>query len=241
VLTISTQITSNSSESPVVVDRRKLRGGLGLWHFSWWRVLTEAVVQQRYKGISDPDQEWVLRELIHYLSSESSGAVGFEDMGENWVAVRKAAHAGTLRAGDVAARDVAERWEQFTNYLCLSLSQELGATVTVQRPRSQTTPARLEELAKQLATDGELASTLRVPDAVGPVQIRANLRSRQTFTSVSVDAPRGGRTRARFNWLFRQLRDAPNELMIEVAGNERFVGPIGRHGASAWSERGEPG
>jgi hypothetical protein len=217
VLTISTQITSNSSESPVAVDRRKLRGGLGLWHFSWWRVLTEAVVQQRYKGISDTDQEWVLRELIHYLSSESSGAVGFEDMGENWVAVRKAAHEGTLRAGDAAARDVAERWEQFTNYLCLSLSQELGATVTVQRPRSQTTPARLEELAKQLAAEGELTSTLRIPDAIGPVQIRANLRSRQTFTSVTVDAPRDGRTRARFNWLFRQLRDAPNELMIEAA------------------------
>jgi hypothetical protein len=35
VLTISTQITANSSESPVAVDRRKLRGGLGLWHFSW--------------------------------------------------------------------------------------------------------------------------------------------------------------------------------------------------------------
>src|SRR3954452_14503996 len=46
VLTISTQITANSAESPVAVDRRKLRGGLGLWHFSWWRVLTEAVVQQ---------------------------------------------------------------------------------------------------------------------------------------------------------------------------------------------------
>jgi hypothetical protein len=42
----------------------------------------------------------VLRELMYYLSSEASGAVGFEDMGENWVGVRKAAHDGTLRAGD---------------------------------------------------------------------------------------------------------------------------------------------
>jgi hypothetical protein len=217
VLTISTQITTNSSETPVAVDRRKLRGGLGLWHFSWWRVLTDAVVQQRYKGISDPDQEWVLRELIHYLSSESSGAVGFEDMGENWVTVRKAAHDGTLRASDAATRDVAERWEQFTNYLCLSLSQELGAAVIAQRPRGQTTPARLDELVKQLADDGELSSALRVPGAVSPVQIRANLRSRQTFTSVSVDAPREGRTRSRFNWMLRQLRGASDELMIEAA------------------------
>jgi hypothetical protein len=217
VLTISTQITANSSESPVAIDRRKLRGGLGLWHFSWWRILTEAVVQQRYRGISDPDQEWVLRELIHYLSSDASGAVGFEDMGDKWVTVRKAAHDGSLRTGDAAARDVAERWEQFTNYLCLSLSQELGTTVTASRPRGQTTPARLDELVKGLATDGELSSTLRVPDAVGPVRIRADLRSRQTFVSVSIDAPRDGRVKARFNWLLRQVHDAPDDLMVEAS------------------------
>jgi hypothetical protein len=217
VLTISTQITANSSESPCSIDGRKLRGNLGLWHFSWWRVLTEAVVQQRYRGVSDPDQEWVLRELIHYLGSAASGAVGFEDMGDKWVAVRKAAHDETLRASSPAAREVAERWEQFTNYLCLSLSQELGATVTAARPRGQSTPARLDELVNQLAEDGVLSSTVRVPDAVGPVTIRADLRSRQTFTRVTIAAPREKRPRTSISWLLRQLRDAPEDLLIEVA------------------------
>ncbi len=216
VLTISTQITTDSSESPVAIDRRKLRG-LNLWHFSWWKVLTEAVVQQRYHGISDPDQEWVLRELIHYLSSEAAGAVGFEDMGENWVGVRKAAREATLRVGDAPVRDVAERWEQFTNYLSLSLAQELGAKVTVLRPRTQTTPARLDELVKSLVDTGELFSSLRIPDAAGPVEIRTNLKTRQTSTSVAVDAPREGRAKARFNWLLRQLRDASDDLRIEAA------------------------
>lgn len=216
VLTISTQITTDSSESPVAIDRRKLRG-LNLWHFSWWKVLTEAVVQQRYHGISDPDQEWVLRELIHYLSSDASGAVGFEDMGENWVSVRKAAREGTLRSGDAAVRDVAERWEQFTNYLSLSLAQELGAKVTVLRPRTQTTPGRLDELVKSLVDAGELFSSLRIPDAAGPLEIRANLKTRQTSTSVTVDAPREGRAKARFNWLLRQLREASDELRVEAA------------------------
>jgi hypothetical protein len=116
----------------------------------------------------------------------------------------QAAHDGSLRAGDAAARDVAERWEQFTNYLCLSLSQELGATVTGYRPRGQ-------------ATEGEVTSTLRVPDAVGPVKIRTELRSRQTFVSVSIDAPRDGRVKARFNWLLRQVREAPDDLIVEAS------------------------
>ena len=217
VLTISTEITGSSSESPVSVDRRKLRSGTRLWHFSWWRVLTEAIVQQRYRGISDPDQEWILRELIHYLSSEASGAVGFEDMGDKWVAVRNAARDGTLRKGDAAARDVAERWEQFTNYLSLSLSQELGARVAVARPRNQTTTARLDELVGGLEKRGELSSTLRVPDAVGPLTIRSDLRSRQTFVSVAIDAPREGRAKGRVNWLIRQLKQAPDDLLIEVS------------------------
>jgi hypothetical protein len=217
VLTISTQITSSSSESPVAVDRRKLRGGLQLWHFSWWRVLTEAIVQHRYRGISDPNQEWVLCELIHYLSGPASGAVGFEDMGEKWIAVRNSARDGSLRKGDAAARDVAERWEQFTNYLGLSLSQELGAHVTVHRNRNQTTPSRLDELVQALETRSELSSTLRIPDAIGPLTIRADLRSRQTFVSVAIDAPREGRTKSRFNWLIRQLKQAPDDLLIEAS------------------------
>jgi hypothetical protein len=217
VLTISTQITASADESPVTVNRQKLRR-TNLWHFSWWRVLTEAVVQQRYRRISDPDQEWVLRELIHYLSSEASGAVGFEDMGENWVAVRTAAREGTLRQSDTSAQDVAERWEQFTNYLTLSLSQELGATVTsMRKPRTQTTPDRIRQVVKELADSGELIATIRVPDAIGPLEIRADLRSRQTFTSVSFDAPREGRQRARFTWLLRQLKDAPEDLRVEAA------------------------
>jgi hypothetical protein len=216
VLTISTQITATPDESPVSVDRRKLRT-TGLWHLSWWRVLTEAVVQQRYHGISDPNQEWVLRELIHYLSSDGSGAVGFEDMGENWVTVRKGAHDGTLRPGDAAARDVAERWEQFANYLALSLSQELGATVRSQHPRKQTTAARLDQIVKSLTDSGEMQSILRIPDAVGPLEIRTDLRARQTVTSVALDAPREGGLKTRFTWLMRQLKDARDDLRVEAA------------------------
>jgi hypothetical protein len=133
------------------------------------------------------------------------------------VGARKAARDGTVRAGDASARDVAERWEQFTNYLSLSLSQELGANVTVHRPRSQSTPARIDELVKSLAESGELFSTLRVPDAVGDLEIRANLKSRQTSASVALDAPREGRAKSRFNWLLRQLREAPEGLRIEAA------------------------
>lgn len=182
-----------------------------------WRILTEAIVQSRYRGVSDPDQAWILGELIAYLDHEASGAAGFDDMGDKWVSVRKAAHDGTLRQADPQTRAVAERWEQFTQYLCLGLSQDLGRTVSSPRPRTQTTAGRLDELTKMLATDGILEAVLRVPDAVGDLRLRADLRARRTLTGVCVDAPREGRVMSRINWLVRQLAEAPEDLRVEVA------------------------
>jgi hypothetical protein len=216
VLTISNQITASSAESPVSVDGRKLKRTC-LWHFSWWRVLTEAIVQHRYRGISDPDQAWILGELIAYLDSAASGAGGFDDMGDKWVDVRKAAHDGTLRQNNPEARAVAERWEEFTQYLCLGLSQDLGRAVSAVRPRKQTVSARLDESVKQLAADGVLSAVLRVPDAVGDIRIQADLRARRTLTSVTIDAPREGRAKPRVSWLLRQLVDAPDDLRVEAA------------------------
>jgi hypothetical protein len=219
VVTISNQITPSVTHSPVPVDGRKLRR-VSLSHLSWWRVITEAVVQHRFRGISDPDQAWILGELIAYLDHEASGASGFTDMGTEWVKVRDGARAGTLRAADKEVRSVAERWDQFGQYLALGLSQDLGRDVTMARPRSQTYEQRVDALVKSLADAGVMDTSVRVPDTVAPLAIPADLRTRQVHTSVTVDAPKEGRPGARINWLLRQLKDAPDSLRIEA----RFAG-----------------
>ena len=61
---------------------------------------------------------------------------------------------------------------------------------------------------------------MRIPDAVAPLAIVADLRSRQVTTSVTVDAPRDRRPLARINWLLRQVDDAAPNLRLEVG----FVG-----------------
>jgi hypothetical protein len=216
VLTISNAITATPADSPVRVDGRKLRS-CKLLHLSWWRVITEAVVQHRFRGVSDPDQAWILGELIAYLDHEASGASGFTDMGPSWVAVRDAAHAGTLRAADPEAHSVCERWEQFMEYLALGLSQDLGRDVSVVRPRKQTAEQRLQTLIRALADDGALADSVRVPDAVAPLDLRADLRTRRVIASITVATPAEGRPLSRINWLLRQIAHAPADLRIDVA------------------------
>jgi|GEM_PF-6119848 len=63
-----------------------------------------AVMQKEYRGIADPDQAWVLGELIRYLEHPRSGALEFSDMGPSWVPLRDAVSAGTLRHRRSAGR-----------------------------------------------------------------------------------------------------------------------------------------
>jgi len=216
VITISNDIVSSPTEVPYSYDRRKTRR-VALYHISWWRILTKADLEHRHRGVSDPEQAWILGELIAYLDHEKSGASGFQDMGRAWVPVRDGARQGTLRASDAGVREVAQRWEQLIDYLALGLSQELGREVTPARSRKQAHSERVEDHVRRLATTGELAASMRVPDAVAPIEIAANLRSRQVTTSVVLAAPGDGRQQTRINWLLRQLRGADPRLRVTSA------------------------
>jgi hypothetical protein len=224
VLTLSNDIVADPEALPFKINGQK-RGKLKVRHISWWQVLTEAVIQHRFRGVEDPDQAWILGELIRYLTDERSGASGFEGMGPSWVRLRDAARNGTLRSSDPEASAVAARWEQLLEFLCLNLSQELGVAVRRTKPRGKSASDRLEEAVAALVAGGKLTGGIRVPDAVGPIEIEADLLSRRLTTSVGVDAPRDRkRPTARINWLLRQLKEAPDELRIDVRYPRRREG-----------------
>lgn len=215
VLTISNEITSSPEISPVSVDKRKLRK-VSLFHLPWWRILTEAIVQHRHRGVEDPDQAWLLGELIAYLDNDKSGAGGFSGMGEFWVPIRTAASDGTLRKNDEGVSEVVERWIHFVDYLALGLGQDLGRDVTPVRPRKFTPAALLEAKIKEFVADGCLATALKVPDAVGNLEVLADLRTKKVTTSVEMAAPREGRPLTRINWLLRQLKNVSVDLRVDV-------------------------
>jgi len=75
----------------------------------------------------------------------------------------------------------------------------------------------VQALVGVLAKEGALVGSVRVPDAVAPLDLRADLRARRTISSVTVDAPGEGRPLSRINWLLRQIPDASRDLRIDVA------------------------
>jgi len=178
VLTISNEMAPAPGVHPLDVDRRKLRK-VALHHLSWAEVLTVAVQQRVHRGVSDPDQAWILGELIRYLEHPKSGALDFSDMGASWVTIREAVATGTLRTSDKGLAEVISRWEQLLRFAALRLGRELGADVQVQLSRKELVDPTLRFAAQtqSLVANATLTGTLRIPDAAAPVDIVADLRA----------------------------------------------------------------
>jgi hypothetical protein len=62
-----------------------------------------------------------------------------------------------------------------------------------------------------------LRGAIKIPNAIGPLVVTADLRAGRIACHVDVDAPREGRPTTRVNWLVRQLRAAPETLRIEAS------------------------
>ncbi len=227
VITVSNEIPPLPGQHPALVDKRKLRK-VDLHHWSWSQVLSAAVMQKEYRGIADPDQAWILGELIRYLEHPRSGALEFEEMGPSWVGAREAIAAGTLRPTDKIATEVAGRFDALLRFVSLRLGRQLGTDVTPALSRKDLAdPAvRTEALATSLAGTGVLEGAIRIPNAIAPIVITADLRASRITCYVDVDAPREGRPTTRVNWLVRQLRAAPETVRIEAhAAHQRGPGP----------------
>ena len=224
LFTVSNQIVADPEELPYKLKGQKI-GRLTVRHLSWWQVLTEAIIQHRFRGVDDPDQAWTLNELIRFLTDERSGASGFLGMGESWVKVRDGARDGTLKSSGSEALAASARWEQLIEYLCLNLSQELGVVVRAKQPRSKKPADRVVEASRSFAENGTLRGSVSVPGAVAPVELVADLKAKQLITSVPLLAPADGkRPLTRIKWLLRQLHEAPGDLRVDVRFPNRSSG-----------------
>jgi len=218
LLTISNQVVAVPGVHPVQLPKTRAQVAR-LHHLSWSQIRTEALMEQSNRSVSDPDQAWILAEFIRYLEHPRSGAIDFDDMGSSWVHVRDRAHAGTLHPQDKAAKEVADKFGGLISFVALQLSRELGTGVRPMVPQAQLRdPAKyLQQAVNDFASTGQLQGAVRVPGAVAPIKISADLRAGLIRCAVIVPAPREGRPATRANWLVRQLKTAPAQLCIQTS------------------------
>ena len=220
VITISNQIARIPGEHPVDVNKRKLKK-VALHHLSWSRILTEAVLQKSHRGVADADQAWILGELIRYLEHANAGAIDFSDMGEHWVGVRDAVKNRTLRHSDKKKTvEVAGKWEELVSFAALRLGRKLGTDVqeVLATKERNDISIRIANIVDAMVTRDLMPGAIRIPNTVGDIALKADLRAQQIVASVSIEAPKTGRATTRINWLLRQLKSASPDVRLESWG-----------------------
>jgi hypothetical protein len=214
VISISNEIGLNGAHP---TDGLKVRSNskITVTHLSWTEILAHAVHCKVHAGVDDPEQAWILSELIRYLEHPASGALAMTDMGPHWVEVRDGAKESALRKSSDQVQAVAAKWEQLIQYSAIRLRSETGADASHVLARSQRDPkARIGHLCSLLVDDGQLTAELRIPDTAGDITLIADLRARRIVTSVTVQAPSDKRARGSVTWLTRQIADTANPNLV---------------------------
>lgn len=186
-------------------------------HYSWTEILSEAVRCKVHAGVADPEQAWILGELIRYLEHPASGVTAFDDMGPAWIDVRDGVRQGMITSKTEGTEDIATKWDELLRHIVLHLSSETGAEVQQVLSRSQQNPKdRLKALKSDLVESGILAGDIRVPDTASDMEVTADLRARQISVAASISAPAEKKGKGSITWLTRQLKSAPADIVIEA-------------------------
>lgn len=233
VITISNQFATLPTHHPIAVNKQKLRS-VELYHFSWLAILTKARLLSYEKQVDDPEQAFILKELIRYLSHESSGTCQMTRLGKEWKEVCRKVQTGTpIGKADSDAAAVVAQWHQLTRYLALELSAAIGKSVDVWLSRShKKEPAqRLAEESAQFAGTSVLKVELDIPNTASRLAMEADFLRRSLRFSVNLNTPQD-RTRptAAVNWATRQLSSLSDstDTLIRARWAGRAVDTVGR-------------
>ena len=220
VLTISNHFVALPSHSPVKVAKSALRG-VDLFHWSWMYLVTQAMLLLNDREFEQPDQRYILAEMVRYFSHSSIGVSTFDRMNAEWKELN-----GQVQAGAKLNRTVPHvensvaAWHQEVRDICLLLTRKIGRPVRIRlsRTHSDNPVQRLRDDSAHLADKHELTCSLDVPDAAAPISVVADLQRRSLSVSMALIAPRDKRrASSRINWLLRQLSKAnPDGLHVRA-------------------------
>ena len=226
VITISNEFSSSPTHSPVKVNKNLIRS-VHLLHFSWTALLTNAVLMHEQGERLDTEQAFLIREFIRFFSHESAGVSGFTSMPPAWgEEIGHIQAGGFIQKGDNAA-DIVSAWYQELRDLALQMSRAIGCNISLKMSRAHESDPelRLKNGSEFLATHGKLESILEVPNAASDLFITADLRAKSIKVAMKLDAPKERKTtKARVNWLLRQLKDIKlNDVKVGVVWASRVA------------------
>lgn len=211
VITISNQFATLPTHHPVSVSKQKTRS-VSLFHFSWLSIVSKAILLADSKELDDPEQAYILDELVRYLRHDASGVTLLTKMGSGWKDICTEVQQGAiLQKGSGHVENAVSSWLQLLRYLEIQLSVAISKPVTLYLSRAcaKDPEHNFTSNVEQLLKDHCLKAEFNIPNAAGRLSIAADILRRTINFSMKVDAPKDkSRATASINWLTRQLKSA---------------------------------
>lgn len=217
VITISNQFATTPSNHPVQVSKSKMRS-VKLYHFSWLSLISKIVLLTDNKEVDDPEQAYILSELVRYLRHDFSGVSSLTSMHRNWKDASVQIHqGGLLKKNSEIAENTVSSWHQLIRHLSLNLSMKIGELVSLSLSRARAKDAELnfQEDCGSLIKDSCLNAEFDIPNAASRLNFSADFMRRTLNISMKLEAPKDkSRATSSINWLVRQLKDIKSEDVI---------------------------
>ena len=210
LITISNQFVAKPTFHPTSVSKNKIKK-VELFHFSWISLISKAILIEANKGVDDPEQVFILEELVRYLQSDSSGVSPFNSMGQNWKDLCVQVQQGSaINKSSGETLDVINNWHQLMRFNSLIMSQKLSQPVSWLLSKKQAADVEYHinsDLDNLVKNTHQLIAQFDIPNTAAPIQIHADFLRRQLIFSVSLDAPADRKKpSACVNWLTKQLK-----------------------------------
>lgn len=83
VLTFSNEFVALPTHHPTGLPKSATRG-IGLFHWSWMHILTQASLLLSEESISSIERRYILNEMVRFLMHKSAGVSSFDRMNPEW-------------------------------------------------------------------------------------------------------------------------------------------------------------
>lgn len=214
VITISNQFATTPTHHPLTISKAKTRS-VELYHFSWLSLKSKAILLTGEKGIEDPEQAYILSELVRYLDHDSSGISALNKMPAQWKELCSSVQNGvTLNKHADYLTDSVSGWHQLLRHLSLNLSMAIGQPVDISlsRQREKDSDLNFSEDCVYLSKESSLKADFNIPNAASKLTLSADVLRKVINISMKLEAPKDkSRATASINWLSRQLKGTIQE------------------------------
>ncbi len=217
LITISNQLAVLPDHHPLLTQVR-LPKNVNLFHWSWTYLLTEATLLVAADNFDDPEQRYILSEVARYLKHPNSGVTRFDRMNGEWKElVSSVQNRVPLNLNSPTVQNSIASWHQEQRDVCLLMSRRVGQSVELKLSRKHAASMDERFLAdcKRLIADHALIFAIDVPNSASTISVTADVARRNITCSMMLNAP-GDRksTRARVNWLTRQLKETHTDRVF---------------------------